>query len=311
MTFRAVHVGDLHFWSFPLNPFSLLGKRAFGTMTLALRRARAFEKSRGTELFEHIASLRADRVLCSGDFTTTSLPSEFAQARRAMAPLDAARVRIVPGNHDRYTRRELVPGGGACTDFVRTFPFHESNGAWLWPEEPDWPWIDDAGSGLFIMGLDPTTSNGLGCFGRLRPEMLEHLHAWREGPGTVARELWIVCHFPPEDLPGILHRDRGDELRGHKPLLEWIENLAIPVFFLHGHHHHRWVLRSGRVENLVYVNAGAPLMRKRGPADLGFMELERGGDGTTRVRVHALKEKAWKSEDVPLPEPGAYVDLQK
>lgn len=303
MTFRAIHVGDLHFWSYTLDPRLLLGKRLLGMGNLALKRARAFEKARGRELMERVAAAKPDRVLFSGDFSTTSLDAEFAAARKAMEVLDPAAVRVVPGNHDRYTRAELLQGRGACVRFAGAFPFHR---------EPRWPWTEYVRSGLWIAGLDPTTSNGLGCFGRLLPETMDYLRAWRAHQGADARELWILCHFPAEDLPGILHRDRGVELHGREALLEWIEKLAIPVFFLHGHHHHRWVLRSRRAHNLVYVNAGAPLMRRKGElaASLGFMELERGDDACTRLRVHANGDKGWQTRDVELPAPGAYEDLE-
>lgn len=311
MTFRAIHVGDLHFWSYTLDPRLLLGKRLLGLGNLALKRARAFEKARGRELMERVAAFAPQRVLFSGDFSTTSLDAEFAAARRAMEVLDPATVRIVPGNHDRYTRAELRPGRGTCVRFARSFPFHAARDSR--ENVPAWPWVEHAGEGLWIAGIDPTTSNGMGCFGRLKHSTMDFLRAWRAADGGQVRELWIACHFPAEDLPGILHRDRGEELRGHGPLLEWIESLGVPVFFLHGHHHRRWVLRSRRAENLVYVNAGAPLMRRRDElsADLGFMELVRDGEGSTRLRVHAMDEKGWTAEDVELPSPGAYADLQR
>ncbi len=299
--FRAVHIGDLHFWRFTANPALLPGKRLLGLANLALRRSRAFQQGRAGELVARIGDAAPDRILLSGDFTTTSLPSEFSAAKDALAPLEerfAGRIRAVPGNHDRYTRREL-----------RAKSFDRFLGDWCF--RGTWPWFDDAGGGLWIAGIDATTSNGLGCFGTFRDETLEALKAWRSGEGADARELWIVCHFPTEDLPGVFHRDRGRELHGGDRLLRFLGELNIPVFYLHGHHHYRWIYRSPTHPNVTYLNAGAPMYRRKGMAraDLGFLELLR-ENGTTAVKVHRLEGEEWKVSDATLPEAGEYFDLQ-
>ncbi len=300
--FRAAHIGDLHFWRFTANPGYLLGKRLLGIANLVLKRSRAFQQHRATELVEHVESISPDRVLFSGDFTTTSLPSEFKAAVEALKPLEdslSGKIRAVPGNHDRYTKRELR---------TKSFDVHLGN----WCFHGTWPWFEDVGNGLWIAGIDGTTSNGVGCFGVFDDRTLKSLRDWRADRGATARELWVVCHFPAEDLPGVFHHDRGTELRGGDRLLAFLGELDIPVLFLHGHHHYRWIYRSPSRPNITYLNAGAPMYRRKGrpSADLGFLELVREND-TTGVKVHSLKGQDWTVREVQQPEPGKYRDLQK
>ena len=149
MAFTALHIGDLHFWDFPRSPMDMLGKRVLGVANLALRRSRAFRQDRAPLLAERLASLKPDWVLFSGDFTTTSLGREFSRARAALAPVEG-RIRAVPGNHDRYTRRDIRR---------RTFESHL--GPWAGPGT--WPYFEELGNGVWLAGIDATTSNGMDC----------------------------------------------------------------------------------------------------------------------------------------------------
>src|SRR5690606_14845511 len=101
--------------------------------------------------------------LFSGDFTTTSLESEFSTAKKLLRPLISTldgRVRAVPGNHDRYTPREF-----------RTRMFER----YLEPIMPEDNRVYGLpmGDGNFLLGLDCTAANGLGSWGQVTPEMVE------------------------------------------------------------------------------------------------------------------------------------------
>jgi hypothetical protein len=302
-TLRALHIGDLHFWTFPLNPLAYLGKRFLGVGNLALRRARLFHKDLAPTLVARAAELAPDRMLLSGDFSTTALPAEFAMAHDALSPLVArgdGRALAVPGNHDRYDRRSirartmeatlggLVPGG--------TFP-----------------WLVELGDGVVAAGIDPTVSNGMGSHGRVPRAQVEELARRLAALPSAPSELWMVCHFPAEDPPGVLKHDRGIQLFDADILVDFLVSTGLPVRFLHGHHHYRWVYRSKATPTITYLNAGAPLMARPGPKpDLGFHELVRDG-GETFLRMHTWDAAtgAWDASSIPWPGPGGYVDLQK
>ncbi|MCB2155125.1 metallophosphoesterase [bacterium] len=304
MSFTALHIGDLHFWRFPRNPMALFGKRILGVGNLALNRARKFHIHRGVVLVERMMELHADWMLFSGDFTTTALKSEYRAALAALSVLDEklpGRIRAVPGNHDRYT-------GGAIRS--RTFESHLSN----WCDMGTWPHYSDLGDGVWLAGLDATTKNGLtGSFGRVPKPQIDALAHWLSENAANVRELWLLCHFPAEDPPGVLKHDRGIQLYNTEPLLQLLGGLDIPVLYLHGHHHYRWVYRSSAQPNITYLNGGAPLMIRHDPnPDLGFTQLLR-EDGQTRMRLHtySVEEEVWSQVDVPEPAPGEYRNLQK
>ncbi len=301
--FSAVHVGDLHFWSFAMNPLGLLGKRALGTANLVLRRARKFRRELAPILVERIASLGPDWILFSGDFTTTALPSEFRLASDSLRGLvessPIGRMLAVPGNHDRYTRRAIAG---------QTFERRLHLGA---PQAP-LPSFHDLGDGVALLRLDAGTTNGLGSFGRVHAGDLEIVEAWLGSNARSFTDLWVLCHFPMEDPPGPLHPDREEELRGAGPLLALLWSSGLRVAQLHGHHHHRWLYRSNRGSGVLYLNAGAPLMRRSGnPPDLGFHRIVR-LNGGTRLEVHAWNEaQGWTIRHVPdFPTAGHVIDLQ-
>lgn len=301
--FTAVHVGDLHFWSLRMNPLALMGKRALGTANLVLRRARKFRRELAPVLLERIASLGPDWVLFSGDFTTTALDAEFRLASEALRGLvDACgtgRLLAVPGNHDRYTRAAIT--GQA---FERRLH--------LGTPQPPLPSFHDLGDGVVLLRLDAGTPNGFGSFGRVHPPDLEVLGGWLGANGRGFTDLWVLCHFPMEDPPGPLHPDREEELRGAGPLLALLWSSGLRIVQLHGHHHHRWAYRSNKGSQVLYLNAGAPLMRRGGrPPDLGFHRLVR-LNGGTRLEVHSWRESdGWSIRHVPdFPTMGHVVDLQ-
>ncbi|MEQ8822060.1 MAG: metallophosphoesterase [Sumerlaeia bacterium] len=307
MSIRVLHIGDFHFWRFPLNPVHYVGKRLLGVGNLAVRRARSFRISRAPSLVERIGQLEPDWVALSGDFTTTSLPGEFSRARVALNPVVATqgladRVRAVPGNHDRYT-----PTATRSLRFEGTFAD--------WCQGGRWPYIEDLGEGVRLLGIDATTPNGMGSHGQMTSEILGRAKELWEAHRDGAEELWILCHFPAEDPPGAVATDRGIQLRGAGPMVKWVEALGVRTFYLHGHHHYRWLFTSERAPNLTYVNAGAPFLRHgRIEPDLGLMALEREAGGQTRLTLHTaelMQGAQWHTAEVPLPRPGHYINLQK
>lgn len=302
MAINALHIGDLHFWTLSLHPRDYLGKRALGNVNLLLRRARRFHQHLAPKLVERLRALEPDCLLFSGDFTTTSKAREFAAAAHAIQPALAALPRgayVVPGNHDRYSRADIRR---------KTF---ESNLGAFGPFDP-WPRMVNLGEGLWLACIDATTSNGLGCFGLIVPHLIAALETWWAENRDQVSELWVLCHFPAEEPPAGLEHDRGIQLRQANLLLDFIKHLEIPVFYLHGHHHYRWAFGSPTVPGLTYLNAGAPLLRRRHPEpDLGFLQL-RHSDQQTSVLVHSCPPggEEWIAEPVKLPGPGEYVSLQ-
>ena len=306
--FRAIHLGDLHFSAIPLNPFSYYPKRFLGVANLIVGgRRKKFRTSMGHLLVERLRSLtdKPDTLLFSGDFSSTSLRAEFRQATSLLAPLVAqvpGGAWVVPGNHDCYTRPEL----GAATFTRELSPhFHAIDGIKLSSLAP----------GIALLAINATTNNGLlGCHGALSSEanyQLSKILDFALAPDTT--DLWILCHFPPEEPTPIVPHVRGQQLRGAEPFLQTLSSLPQRKLWLHGHHHYRWIHTSPTVDGLTYLNAGAPFLRhgKELP-DLGYHEII-SENGQTRIITHYLNTEGtrWMRVEPDFPAPGQFMDLQK
>lgn len=303
--FRALHIGDLHFWDIPLNPFAYAGKRLLGVGNLVVgRRMKKFRTSMGHLLTEKLNTLKPapDTILFSGDFSSTSLPAEFRQANDLFCEVinkSHGGAHSVPGNHDCYTRWALATG------------LYRKSLAPAFNPEKSISFLEIAEGAVTLLRINATTINGLlGCHGEITSGALGEIESGLRHVRT--SHLWILCHFPAEDPKALLPRDRGEQLRGARPLLDLLAGHDSKKLWLHGHHHHRWLYGSPTVRGLVYVNAGAPLMAhgKLLP-DLGFHELIL--EEEVRVRTHVLGQEGsrWHCLDPDLPGAGEWVDLQR
>jgi Icc-related predicted phosphoesterase len=267
---RIVHLSDIHFWRFSLNPLRYLSKRMVGMASLALERARRFRLERVPELVERVRSLDADHILITGDVTTTALPAEFQAARAALADWlgDPARVTIVPGNHDRYTLAAHL-----------SRRFERFMGAFA-PPGP-YPWLRMLDSETAILGLDPTRA-GITARGKLPRPQLTRARAIVAGATGVSR-LVIACHYPVA-VPVLHRRDyRGKPLVNAPKIREWLRTIG-PHLYCCGHVHAAWAFQPAEIPNQLCLNPGAPLLRERtGQGQPGFLEISlESGDVTVQ-----------------------------
>ncbi|MDX1973356.1 MAG: metallophosphoesterase [Candidatus Sumerlaeia bacterium] len=308
-----LHVGDLHFSRFPNRLADWRGKRLLGLLNLALNRRKAFHLSLASILIAKLQEQlqqQSTHLLCSGDFSTTSLPQEFGDALHHFSPLrhSGATFMAVPGNHDRYNgfdfRRQTMLKSlvSPLSPFIQSWPFH-----FLTPDQT-----------VCIIGIDATTRNGIGSHGFFRDADYLKSLLQKRLPNTV-KQLIFLCHFPAESPTSLLHRDRGEQLRNSSSLLSILEQFPIPTLFCHGHFHQRWIWQSPRIPHLTYLNAGAPMLRLSQPgkttkeADLGFFEFE-SNPTIQSIRLHRLKlsntNMVWNFSDHPLPQNSQPIDLR-
>jgi len=109
MTVRLAQISDFHFTQLTWNPLRLFSKRLLGNLNWVLARKKAFSLEHLQALPSFLQTLALDRILLGGDFTTTSLESEFAIASDFVQKMPAPWI-AVPGNHDRYTYRACRRG---------------------------------------------------------------------------------------------------------------------------------------------------------------------------------------------------------
>jgi 3',5'-cyclic AMP phosphodiesterase CpdA len=279
---RIVHVSDIHFWQYAINPLRLLSKRLLGTTSLLLGRAGRFRLERVPELVERVKSLNADHILITGDLTTTALPAEFRMARAALGDWleDAARVTVVPGNHDRYTFYAH-----------RSRRFEHYFGAFS-PARA-YPWLRRLGAETAILGLDPTRS-GVTARGKVPASQLSRAQEILATAGPVA-QLLIACHYPVM-VPPPFEREYA-----HKPLVnrgalrEWLRTIG-PHIYCCGHVHAAWAYHPDEIPNQLCVNPGAPLLRdKAGNRPPGFLEITL-DQRSVSVNHHGWAGDRWELE---------------
>jgi 3',5'-cyclic AMP phosphodiesterase CpdA len=169
---RIIQLSDIHVWRYSWNPLRLMSKRTVGIVSLMAGRAKKFRLERLEAVIDHVKGLEPDHVLITGDLTTTALPGEFADARKALEPLlaDPSRVTVIPGNHDRYT-----------TGSVRRRHFEEAFGAFM--PKMTFPWLRPLDARTAILGLDATRSH-LSPTGRLPVSQLDEARSMLADPAT-------------------------------------------------------------------------------------------------------------------------------
>lgn len=101
---RVAQISDLHFTKMTWNPLNLFSKRILGNLNWLFARKGYFSLEQLEAIPSFLQSLNIDRILLAGDFTTTSLASEFEMAASFAKQLPSPWI-AVPGNHDRYTYR--------------------------------------------------------------------------------------------------------------------------------------------------------------------------------------------------------------
>lgn len=279
---KCVLIGDLHHFALRVPPHRLLCRRLLAQTNLWLNRRHQFNHALLPAVVERVASLSPEAVLYSGDLSTSSLESEFEQARRFIdavaGRLPDGRVEVVvPGNHDRYTFRSrrrrridqmLGPKVPAAFPDARTLA-------------PGWT----------LLSLDAAKPNVVSSRGALgRKQFDAALTVIQNVPA--GQGLAVLCHYPCS-LPSGRTPHWKHALAEAGPLAEALRACAGRVVYLHGHIHDPWharpqegsgptaghatgserLLRSGTA--IECVNAGAPCMRNDDyPLGQGFWELD-------------------------------------
>jgi 3',5'-cyclic AMP phosphodiesterase CpdA len=278
---RLVHISDIHFWQYAMNPLQLFSKRLLGMASLLVRRARKFRLERVNEVVERVLSVSPDHILVTGDLTTTALPAEFRAARRALGPWlhDPKRVTVIPGNHDRYTI-----GSHRDRRFEQFFGNFAPSHAY--------PWLRYLDEETAILGLDPTRSS-LTARGRLPESQLERARVLIAGLERPVRRLIVACHYPLDAPSPYLHDLSGKRLVNARALGQWLATLG-PHIYCCGHVHAAWAFVPAGIPNQLCCNAGAPLLRDpTGNRPPGFLETVI-TDQDVAVNHHAWRADTWQ-----------------
>ena len=282
---KIVQITDIHFWQVYLNPFKLLGKRALGNVNVWLRRRHEFVKERAEGFSDYVASLNPDRVLITGDFTSTATREEYLQARTWVDGLiqRGLELRAIPGNHDVYTFTSVR---------VNAFrKYFEDISA----KDP-LPCVETWGDGLKVLLVPTVVPNAVSSKGRITSMELSRtreLIEAHEGP------LLIAAHYPVLNDTYAYHTKGERQLRDADALLDVLRLVRGETLYVSGHVHRFSLVRDEVNQSLTHLTSGAYFRNDPG-SNIGgdFTEIDYAADGFT-VHRHTY-DGEWKraKEDV-------------
>jgi 3',5'-cyclic AMP phosphodiesterase CpdA len=225
---RIAHVTDIH-WFEPPSFWDFAPRRLLGSLNLyMLGRRHEFDERVQTELVVHLRETRPDLVLITGDLTAQALPSEFAKAHKALAPLlEEVPTLVIPGNHDMYT-----PGAVRGRWFEKTF------GPWGGTRRASGLVRLDVGP-ITALGLDPNRPTILHASGYIPDRQLEGLEQELALDEMEGRTIVLGLHYPPIDRHGVLYDDPAHGLRNAAALVKVLDRARHrPCLIACGHVHH-------------------------------------------------------------------------
>ena len=184
---RLAQISDFHFTKLTWNPLRLFSKRLLGNLNWVLARKNKFSSLHLDALPAYLKSCQLDRILLAGDFTTTSLISEFERAQTLIQQLETPWI-AVPGNHDRYTflacRKKL---------FYQYFSNSQSGPFTLRENGVE---KHNLGSGWYLIALDTARAtqfyDSSGLFSKRQEKALEEVLA------SIAKneKILLLNHYP-------------------------------------------------------------------------------------------------------------------
>ncbi len=283
---RIIHISDFHFTKLTANPLRLFPKRIFSHLNWLLRRKKEFDETQVENLPALFEDLNVDLVLFGGDFSSSSMPEEFKQAKTFVQRIKSPWIAI-PGNHDQYTVRSYQK-----KRFFESFANKKPDLASLKKEGVEAHKISKR---WWVVAMDtakPTCiTSSEGTFSKALEAQLEHLL------GQIPKDDKIILlnHYPffaQEDPKKALKR--GEHL---EKLLRRHSNISL---YLHGHTH-RHSIADLRPDGLpIVLDSGSCSLKNKGTWNL--IDLEPAGCTVSTYHLKGSWEKentqefAWKTK---------------
>jgi 3',5'-cyclic AMP phosphodiesterase CpdA len=226
--FRLAHVTDLHMRSFAgarLRDF--FGKRAIGTLNLAVIRRRKYRMDLLAALGEDLRTRPHDHLVVSGDLGNVSLVSEWRAARAWIERTGASveNTTVIPGNHDAYVE-EVVTSGA----FEQLFAAYQSADLRLGSDT--YPFARLRGEIALVCANTCVPTGDLGAWGRVGEAQVRRLEALLAAPEIRGRFRVLVIHHPPVMQRPPENRNLLDRAR----LAEVLARVGAELV-VHGHDH--------------------------------------------------------------------------
>lgn len=278
-TFTLVHLSDVHLG--PIAGFHLRhvnAKRLLGFLNWERGRRFVHLRSVADRIAADALAQSPDHIAVTGDLANLGLPEEYVNAISWLAPLgDAARVSIVPGNHDIYTGRM---GSASCLETWAAYM--RSSEAWTEHSPVHFPYVRTQGP-VAIIGLNSAVPTPLFvAAGQLGEAQLSRLALTLDRLREANYIRVVLIHHPP--LPDQAPKARA--LRDASELARVLERCGAELV-LHGHNHREmlaWYPRAGgSIPVLGVASASAGFAHKREPlARYHVLRIAR-ADGDVRI----------------------------
>jgi len=244
---RIAHLSDLHFAKPTFRLSQFFSKRWIGNFHCILRRRKEFSSKLLDQLCETLRANEITHAILSGDFTTTSLKSEFALARSFVDKLERQGITCytLPGNHDKYTKRSQKK-----RLYYKFFPNSDLMGKGLSIHH-----LDDK---LWLILLDTAFAtswiHATGLFSEyLEDELEKTLLSIPKSDKII-----IANHFPFFQNDNPLHTlRRGEALQA---VLERHPHVQI---YLHGHTHRHTLCDLRKTGLPIVLDSGSAAYKKR------------------------------------------------
>jgi 3',5'-cyclic AMP phosphodiesterase CpdA len=298
---RVAHFSDLHLLDLAgVPPTRFLNKRLTGWANLRLKRGSIHRASYVTAVAREIARGGFDHVVITGDLTNLALEPEFERATallRTDLGIDPARVTVVPGNHDVYTR-------GA----MRAHRFEHYLAPWLAGDLPDlssragtFPNVKVRGPVAFIALSSAVPRPPLVAAGEIGRPQLDALREVLAHPEVSARTPVFVLHHP------LVHP--WSRLKAHIEGLRDAQELASLVgrarsaIVLHGHLHRRiqreLTTQGGRVLQIGATSASLHHADADRMSGFNVYDIDETGHARVHAMVYEPDSDTFRSDTVP------------
>lgn len=268
---RIAHLSDPHFSQVTYNPMQFLSKRWIGNLNLLLFRKRAYQTTHLWHLPGLLSSLDVKSVFITGDFSSTSLNTEFDEGRRFVASFQEKGMQTftLPGNHDCYTKA-----------VERNYCFYSFLGSQNMKETG----IEKAelGLGWWYIGLDCAVASPPFCSYGLLCDETESL--LKETLQTIPNNDRVVIgnHFPLFSTGHPRH-----DLKRATALQNVLHKFPQVKLYLHGHDHVPYIIEKPGFP--LVLNAGSCAQK----SEAAFYILDLFETGCFVQRLHYCKELSW------------------
>lgn len=204
---------DSHVCGPPSGWEALFDKRVVGLFNHHYLRKHHHNQAYLDEALKYIDKNPPDMVLCTGDITTSSEPSEFEVTCQKLAPLvndKRFKFFFIPGNHDNYVDNPV------CQQAMKDAVKYLNNGRFCFEDLP-YHYETDELDFSFVNECFPVNLI-LSC-GMMKKDTQEYLYRWLDRKKTKPKVL--IGHYPlDEGNPVMRCRHR---LYGQKKIIEYLK----------------------------------------------------------------------------------------